>query len=671
MALILNNTKTPTLCLNMIVKNESSIITRLFDSVISIIDCYCICDTGSSDNTIELIETYFKEKNISGKIIQEPFQNFSYNRNFALQSCISMSDYVLLLDADMILQLPNFNKNRLQQNHYSILQGNDTFYYKNIRIIQNNGLYSYYGVTHEYINTPKDSIGCLFKKDELFIHDIGDGGSKQDKFERDIKLLTDEPENDRNIFYLANTYFDYGKKQEAIQLYKKRIELGGWKQEVWYSYYKLGQCYQELGQCSDAIYNWLEGYNYLPERLEGIYEIIKYYRYNGKNTLAFQFYKIAKQLLDNPEINRDNYLFLHNHVYTHSIYYEYIIIAYYNGITNVNNEIITYMNHSDNPSLILSNIKFYKQVLKPYKVINFTDTYFIDDAFQSFITFQSSHTFQSSSSCLIYSNNTNKYLINIRYVNYTINPNGIYKYNNQIISLNKTMELDNEFVPVSESWKCPYNDGRTYVGVEDIRIYNDIYDNKVLYIGTGYHQNNTLGIVYGEYENIHIHINKNKNIHELSQTFRTTTCEKNWVFVDYNKDTHIIYDWHPVSICKLNKTTNMIHVVDTKPTPKLFSQIRGSTCGFLTTQKEIWFINHIVSHEMPRHYYHIISVFDIHMNLLRYTAPFKFEGEPIEYCLSILVEETRVLINYSVWDKTTKIGIYDKLYIDSLLVYSS
>ena len=115
----------------------------------------------------------------------------------------------------------------------------------------------------------------------------------------------------------------------------------------------------------------------------------------------------------------------------------------------------------------------------------------------------------------------------------------------------------------------------------------------------------------------------------------------------------------------------MIHVVDTKPTPKLFSQIRGSTCGFLTTQKEIWFINHIVSHEMPRHYYHIISVFDIHMNLLRYTAPFKFEGEPIEYCLSILVEETRVLINYSVWDKTTKIGIYDKLYIDSLLVYSS
>ena len=48
MELTLNNQKQPTLCLNMIVKNESKIIRRLFDSVLPIIDCYCICDTGST-----------------------------------------------------------------------------------------------------------------------------------------------------------------------------------------------------------------------------------------------------------------------------------------------------------------------------------------------------------------------------------------------------------------------------------------------------------------------------------------------------------------------------------------------------------------------------------------------------------------------------------------------
>jgi len=151
-------TTEPTLCLNMIVKNESKIITRLFDSVVPIIDCYCICDTGSTDNTVELIESYFLEKNIPGKVVYEPFKNFAYNRNVALKSCIGMSDYVLLLDADMTLSIRTFDKKTLSKyDTFTILQGNDNFYYNNRRIVRNDGLYNYVGVTHEYINIPN---GC-------------------------------------------------------------------------------------------------------------------------------------------------------------------------------------------------------------------------------------------------------------------------------------------------------------------------------------------------------------------------------------------------------------------------------------------------------------------------------------------------------------------------------
>ena len=60
----------PTLCLNMIVKNESKIIERLLSSVLPIIDSYCICDTGSTDNTIEIIENFFKKHNKTGKIVK-------------------------------------------------------------------------------------------------------------------------------------------------------------------------------------------------------------------------------------------------------------------------------------------------------------------------------------------------------------------------------------------------------------------------------------------------------------------------------------------------------------------------------------------------------------------------------------------------------------------------
>ena len=150
--------KDPTLCLNMIVKNEEKIILRLITSVLPIIDTYCICDTGCTDSTIEIIETFFKSKNISGKIVREPFQNFEYNRNFALNSCDDSADYILLLDADMNLKIGDFNKKILLNfDTINILQGSDDFYYANSRIIKNDKKHKYIGVTHEYLSSPDNA----------------------------------------------------------------------------------------------------------------------------------------------------------------------------------------------------------------------------------------------------------------------------------------------------------------------------------------------------------------------------------------------------------------------------------------------------------------------------------------------------------------------------------
>jgi tetratricopeptide (TPR) repeat protein len=682
----------------MIVKNESKIIIRLLLSVLSIIDSYCICDTGSTDNTVELIESFFRERNIPGKIVNEPFKNFAHNRNFALKSCIGMSDFVLLLDADMLLDIKGFKKETLN-NHDSfyILQGNDQFYYQNVRIVRNNGLYSYAGVTHEYINTPPNNRTHLFEKNEIFVVDIGDGGAKSDKFERDIRLLTqglqDEPNNERYFFYLANSYNDNGQFEKAIESYQKRIDCKGWNQEVWYSYYKMGHCYRQMGKMNDAISCWLSSIEILPERLETIYEIMHHYRNTTKNILVGHFYKIAKEILD-KKIFREDYLFLHNDIYTYKIFYEYTIAAYYLGIKNINNELVEILNHSVDGSInsnVFQNMKFYKDVLTPKHI------YVFDNKINTQINGENVE-FLSCSSCLIHKKQNNssdnnesegKYLMNIRYVNYYITETGRYiNCDKNIITANKFVEMDKDFKVVNVKCFDIDFDGRQYIGTEDVKIFYDIGTDDILFIGTGLHQNNFLGIVTGKYyTNIDTNIpNNNKLIpNEITQNFNQSQCEKNWLFVDYNNSTHIIYKWHPLQICKLNEENKNLEIVKQIEMPRIFSHVRGSTCGFKYSKKmtnnngniaityeenEIWFVGHLVSYESPRHYYHIVVVFDENMQLLRYSAPFKFEGEPIEYCLSIVVEDDRVLLNYSTWDRTTKIGVYDKEYIESLLKYT-
>ena len=67
----------------MIVKNEEDVIIRAFESVINVVDYYVICDTGSTDGTIEVMEGYFKEHDLKYEIHERPWVDFAHNRTEA------------------------------------------------------------------------------------------------------------------------------------------------------------------------------------------------------------------------------------------------------------------------------------------------------------------------------------------------------------------------------------------------------------------------------------------------------------------------------------------------------------------------------------------------------------------------------------------------------------
>jgi hypothetical protein len=808
--------KIPTLCLNMIVKNESKIITRMFDAVIDIIDCYCICDTGSTDDTVNIILDYFSKREITGKIIHEPFKNFAYNRNVALTGCKGMSDYVLLLDADMILKVSEkFDKKALVQDFYYLFQGSEMFYYQNVRIVKNTGLFSYVGVTHEYINTPPRSVGGkVFDKKVIFILDVGDGGAKSDKFKRDITLLEkgieDEPNNTRYYFYLGNSYRDYGDHDKAIETYIKQMSMNSWDQEKYCACISVGNIYQKKGDMPNAAKYWLKTSEYDNERIEGVVKAAEYYRVSGESTLVnilynkhkgykrnlaegklfveqdkyrdvleynnsisayyvndkesgyvcckeilihsimddnllkstlknMRFYKdfLLKDslterenifikvdcLLEKMKMNKENdevWRLLNSlreskgsmpeskgsnlepninleplyqkikqcridgkcveayKLYqtidkstdnsTHFLWelaYEYSIFAYYNGLRNINDQVVTILNNCTDESIhtsVLSNMKFYYDILHEEKVYDFTHTlkHNLDGI---------EYNFNSSSSCIIPYGLEGGYLLNIRLVNYYIEKKDEYVLNGKhIVSMYKAIELTKDFLPIVETLIDVDYINRRYIGVEDVRFYKEkMHDNineRILFTGTGYHADNTVGVVNGVYIR-----GKPLNDNDIKPAFNlNSTCEKNWVYVNYKNETHMIYYWYPLKICKVDKNNALLDLIEEKQMPGIFKYARGSSCG-IEYNDEIWFVVHLVSYE-TRDYYHLIAVFDVDLNLKRYSAPFKYEGSIYEYCIGLAVEEDRVIIPYSTMDRTTKVAVYDKKYIESKLIYT-
>lgn len=319
-------TKNTTFCLVMIVRNESKVIERCLNRVKNHIDYWIIVDTGSDDNTPQLIQQTLS--NIPGELHHRPWVNFGVNRTESLQLAKGKADYLLLCDADeQIIFDKDFDKNSCSEDVYLLEnKGGGTSYFVPY-LIKGDIDWRYVGVTHEYLDA--DRAVNRVKIQGIFILDLKDGGFKQDKYERDIRLLEqgliDEPDNVRYKFYLANSYRDIHNYEKAIECYHKRIESGGWIEEVTCSYEELGKCYEKLGQKQTALHYWLLGYDYNPARIECLYNAVRLLRCDSKTRLAYQLGMIAKSI----PYPQDDILFVKSDVYHYWIFYELSICAYY------------------------------------------------------------------------------------------------------------------------------------------------------------------------------------------------------------------------------------------------------------------------------------------------------------------------------------------------------
>lgn len=285
--------------LNMIVKNEAARITRCLDSVIPYINSAAIVDTGSTDGTQDIIFDYLgKKAGIPTEIKFAPFMNWSQARNAALDFAREFNgwDYLLLCDADMELVVPDraaffkeisrgLRSYDMEQRVGGVVGGVN---YWNRRLVSRKSKATYLGVTHEYL----DEGEATFLHGPYFI-DHADGANRPDKLRRDIELLEeavkDEPNNVRYWFYLGQSYRDLGEYEKAKAAYKRRIELGGWDQEVWNAHYNYAHCLDNQGDAKSFVYEMLLAYGRRPSRAETLYDLASHFLKEGKNEVATHF----------------------------------------------------------------------------------------------------------------------------------------------------------------------------------------------------------------------------------------------------------------------------------------------------------------------------------------------------------------------------------------------
>ena len=314
--------------LGMIVKNEGKVIQKCLESAKGIIDYYVIVDTGSTDNTKEIIKETLKD--IPGEIIDRPWINFGYNRTECAALCKPHGDYFLTLDADMeLFGGKNLDKKKLVADFYMVYIYEANLRYRLGILMKNDYIWKSLGVTHEYWNCGEYIVTEYLNP--ITITHYCTGGNRPEKFIRDSELLEEglkkEPYNARYMFYLGQTYSNMRQYEKAMKWYQARVNARGWKEEICYSLYMLANCAINLNRPFEEALNYVfKAYIMNPENAEPIYYLLKYCREHEKYYFGYYIGKIIENTQKPAQL-----LWIKGEVYDYQIADELSICAYYVG----------------------------------------------------------------------------------------------------------------------------------------------------------------------------------------------------------------------------------------------------------------------------------------------------------------------------------------------------
>jgi glycosyltransferase involved in cell wall biosynthesis len=326
----------------MIVKNESEVIRRCIESVKDYIDYWVICDTGSTDDTKKIIQETMDEFGIKGELHDSEWVDYGTNRTESLNLSKGKGDYRLIIDADDYMDVGDPDKlfTDLTEDSYKVRIKLGEITYFRTQIVRSNQDWKYVGVLHEYLEGPRgvELTEGYIEEAQMIASVSGDtrdikGQSKYYNdaliFERELvtKPDLDEGLKARYQFYLAQSYRDAQMYDRSIKEYEKRVELGGWPEEVYISLYMIAKMKMALNQSDEAVNDaFMKAWEFRPVRLEAPYVLIRYLVSKKRYFYAFTIASMCLRMRPCDDI-----LFVENDIWKWKMTDEYSVLAYYTG----------------------------------------------------------------------------------------------------------------------------------------------------------------------------------------------------------------------------------------------------------------------------------------------------------------------------------------------------
>jgi glycosyltransferase involved in cell wall biosynthesis len=349
------------LALTFICKNEEHCILTMLNSVKDITDLICGVDTGSNDQTVQIIKQFGVDNNIPTYVFERPFDNFENSRNHGMQKLREVikelgwdatKTHSFFVDCDETMVIdPKFDKNQFVNDLYMINTMIGSMKYTRNTFARVSMPFRFSGFVHEYIVCDQPNITSgLAENIYVDVKMIGQSwkGDISQKYKSHATILEnylDTVQRDpRSLFYTAQSYHDSAsipdnraeneeRLRRSIKYYRERVSRNdGYAEERYYSQYRIGSIMRML-ECPwiDTQQELLKAYAMDPLRGESIKLIIDYYLSVGEWSLAYLYSKFCKVNFHAKNPYPTRLLFVDQSLYSWKFLESHAAAAFYCG----------------------------------------------------------------------------------------------------------------------------------------------------------------------------------------------------------------------------------------------------------------------------------------------------------------------------------------------------